>query len=142
LVFVQNLAMENPLCVTLLHVVDVNIAPIRPGVYDELCAEAEAALRKLAALFFGADQAVRVAVRIGKVSDEIVAEAKVCAADMIVLCGPNPRKRFRLFRHSTTRHVLSRGPCPTVVLPNSGKVALHVFRPQRMTPETHERCAA
>lgn len=142
LVFVQNLATESPLCVMLLHVVDVNIAPVRPGIYDELCTEAEAALRRLAKLFFGTDQAARVVVRIGKVSDEIVAEAEAGAADMIVLCGPKSRKRFRFFRHCTTRHVLRRAPCPTVVLPNSEKVALHVFQPQRMTPATHELRAA
>jgi nucleotide-binding universal stress UspA family protein len=129
--FVQNLAMENPLCVTLLHVVDVNIAPILPGIYDELYAEAEAALRKLAKLFFEADQAARVVVRIGKVSEEIVAEAKAASADMIVLGGSKIPKRFRLVRGRITRHVLRSAPCPTVVLPNSRKVVPRVFGPQR-----------
>lgn len=132
LVYVQNMAMENALCVTLLHVVDLNIAPVQPGVYDRLCAEAEAALRKLAGLFFGTDQAVRVKVRVGKVADEIVAEA-ANSADLIVLCGPKSPKRFRLFRRSTTRRVLSSAPCPTVVLPRPAKAAPHVFRPQYTT---------
>jgi nucleotide-binding universal stress UspA family protein len=122
LVFVQNLARENPLSVTLLHVVDVNIVPIRPGIYDELCAEADAALRRLAKLFFGPDQAARVVVRIGNVPDEIVAEAKAGSADMIVLCGPHSPKRFGLFRRRTIRNVLNRAPCPTIVLPDSRKV--------------------
>lgn len=130
LVYVQNMAMENALCVTLLHVVDLNIAPIQPGIYDQLCAEDEAALRKLAGLFFGTDQAVRVKVRVGKVADEIVAEAAANSADLIVLCGPKSPKRFRLFRRSTTRRVLNAAPCPTVVLPRPAQGVPHVFRPQ------------
>ena len=140
--FVQNLASEKPLCVTLLHVVDVNIAPIRPGIYDELCAEAEAGLRRLAKLFFGAGQAARVAVRMGKVSDEIVAEAKAASADMIVLCGSKSPKRFRLFRGRTTRRVLGSAPCPTVVLPDSRKIVPHVVQPHGTSTESRDRIAA
>jgi nucleotide-binding universal stress UspA family protein len=138
--YVQDLAMETPLCVTLLHVVDVNIAPIRPDIYAELCAEAESALRKLVKLFFGTDQAARVAVRIGKVSDEILAEAKEGSADLIVLSGPKSPKRFSLFRGRTTRRVLKSAPCPAVVLPNSEKVAPYVFRPQYITAARHDPC--
>jgi universal stress protein A len=130
LVYVQRMAQENPLCVTLLHVVDLNIAPAMPSVYDQLCAEGEAALRKLAKLFFGADQAVRVIVRVGKAAEEIVAEAKAGVADMIILSAPKTSKQFRPFHHSTTRHVLGRAPCPTVVLPRPDKVTPHVYRPQ------------
>jgi nucleotide-binding universal stress UspA family protein len=121
LVYVQNLAMESPLFVTLLHVVDVNVSPIRPGLYDELCAEAAAGLRKLAKLFFGAEQAVRVVVRTGNVSDEIVGEAKAAAADLIVLCARKAPRRLRIFGRRITRQVLNRAPCPTIVLPASRK---------------------
>jgi nucleotide-binding universal stress UspA family protein len=133
LVFVQQMAMENPLCVTLLHVVDLNIGPVQPGIYDQLCVEGEAALRKLAKLFFGTEQAVRVAIRIGQPANEIVAEAKAGAADMIVLCGPKSPKWFRLFRRGTTQHVLASAPCPTVVLPHSGKIAPQAVGPQPRT---------
>jgi nucleotide-binding universal stress UspA family protein len=140
--FVQDLAMEKPLCVTLLHVVSANIAPIRPAVYDELCAEAEAALRRLAGLFFGNDHATRVVVRTGKVPDEIIAEAAAGAADLIVLCGQKSPKRLSLFRGRTTRRVLSSAPCPTVILPKPEKVTPYVFRPQCVTPSRPDACAA
>lgn len=140
--FVQNLAMESPLSVTLLHVVDVNIALVRPSVYDELCAEAEAALRKLAKLFFGTAKAARVAVRVGNVSDEIVAEAKAGSADMIVLCGPTSRKRFSLFRSRTTRRVLSGAPCATVVLPAPKKAAPFVFQAVPEAEAIYEPCVS
>ena len=76
------------LSVTLLHVVDVNIALVRPSVYDELCAEAEAALRKLAKLFFGTAKPPASRFASATFRDDIVAEAKAGSADMIVL-GPN-----------------------------------------------------
>jgi nucleotide-binding universal stress UspA family protein len=140
LVFVQNMAMETPLCVTLLHVVDLNIAPAQQTVYDQLCAEGEAALRKLARLFFGADQAVRVTVRVGKPAAEIVAEARAASADMIVLCGPKSAKGLRLFRRGTTQEVVHSAPCPTVVLPHPGKGAPQSLAPQ-YRPVSEEVCA-
>jgi nucleotide-binding universal stress UspA family protein len=140
--FVQALAMENPLSVTLLHVVDANIAPIRPDIYDELCAEAEAALRRLAGLFFGNEHATRIVVRIGKVPDEIAAEATAGAADLIVLCGQKSPKRFSLCRGRTTRRILRRAPCPTVVLPKSEKVNPYVYRPTCVTLPRTDVCAA
>jgi len=140
--FVQALAMENPLSVTLLHVVDANIAPIRPGIYDELCAEAEAALRRLARVFFGDDQATRVVIRIGKVADEIVAEARACSADLLVLGGQNSPNRFSLFRGRTTRRILKSAPCPAVVLPKAEKVNPSVFRPQCVGAPRSDECAA
>jgi nucleotide-binding universal stress UspA family protein len=130
LLYVREMAMDHPVSVTLLHVVDVNIAPIQPGVYEELRAEAEAAMRKLAKLFLGSDQAARVVVRLGNVSDQIVAESKEEPADMIVLCGPKSQPRFRLFRQSTTRYVLTHAPCPSVVLPRPNNVVNEVFGPQ------------
>jgi nucleotide-binding universal stress UspA family protein len=120
LVFVQQLAAESPVSVTLLHVIDLNIFPPQPAVTAELCAESQAALRKLAKLFFGAEQAARIIVRDGRPADEIVAEAKATEADLIVMCGPKSR-RLRLLRRGTTQRVLSSATCPTLVLPHPGK---------------------
>jgi len=135
LVFAQQLALERPLLITLLHVVDLNIAPAL-RVYSQLCAESEAALRKLAKLFFGSDQAVRVVVRVGRTADEILAEAEAAAADMIVLSHPVCSKGLRLFRGATTRAVLRRASCPTVVLPHPEKDAPQCLRlRQRVSSE-------
>jgi nucleotide-binding universal stress UspA family protein len=120
LVAVQKMATESPVSVTLLHVIDLNIFPPQPEVNDQLCAESQAALRKLARLFFGAEQAARIIVRIGNPAEEIVAEARQQAADLIVMCGPKPT-RTRLLRRGTTQHVLRSAACPTLVLPHPRK---------------------
>jgi nucleotide-binding universal stress UspA family protein len=120
LVAAQQMAAESPLCITLLHVIDLNIFPPQPAVNDQLCAESQAALRKLAKLFFGAKQVVRTIVRLGQPADEIIAEAKTAGADLIVMCGPKPR-RLRLLRRGTTQRVLRRACCPTLVLPHPVK---------------------
>jgi nucleotide-binding universal stress UspA family protein len=120
LVFVQRMAVESPISITLLHVMDLNIFPAQPALNDQLCAESHAALRKLAKLFFGAEQVARVIVRDGTPADEIVAEAKAADADLIVMCGPKSG-RLRLLRRGTTQRVLSSASCPTLVLPHPGK---------------------
>ena len=123
LVFAQQMALENPLTITLLHVVDLNIAPTISDVDAQLYAESRAALGRLAKLFFGSEQAARIVVRFGKPVDEIVVEAKNEGADMIVLCGPKPAKGLQFFRKRTIQRLLSRVPCPAIVLPHRGKSA-------------------
>ena len=135
LVFVQQLAAQTPVCVTLLHVIDLNIFPPQPTVNDQLCAESQAALRKLAKLFFGVEQSTRIIVRDGQPADEIVAEAKADGADLIVMCGPKSG-RLRLLRRGTTQRVLSSASCPTLVLPHPGKPSLG--RPAGMELSTPE----
>ncbi len=120
LVFVRQMAGETPVRVTLLHVVELNIFPLQPTVLDQLCAESEAALRKLARLFFGAEQAARIVVRTGRAASEIIAEAKASDADLIVMCGPKPG-RPHLLRRRTTQQVVNSAACPTLVLPRSAK---------------------
>jgi universal stress protein A len=122
LVAAQEMAAETPVRVTLLHVVDLNILPLQPAVYEQLCAESQAALRKLANLFFGSEQAVRTVVRVGQAADEIIAEAKADEADLIVMCGPKAG-RMRFLRRGTTQRVLRCASCPTLVIPHPGKPA-------------------
>jgi nucleotide-binding universal stress UspA family protein len=117
LVFTRQMAAESPVSVTLLHVIDLNIFPAQPAVHDQLCAESQAALRKLAKLFFGAEQAARTIVRAGNPAREIVAEAKAAEADLIVMCGPKKSRRMRFLRRGTTQGVLRAACCPTLVLP-------------------------
>lgn len=124
LVFARNLASDSPVCVTLLYVVNLNVALGR-RIYDELCAESELALRKLAWLFFGTDRAVRVVVREGKPHEEIVAEAKAESTDLIILSRPKRHFWNRLFRASTTQRIIDSSPCPAVVLPRGRKSIPH-----------------
>jgi len=125
LVAMQQIAAGTPVCITLLHVMDLNIFPAQPRVNEQLCAESQAALRKLAGLFFGAEQAVRTIVRQGHPADEIIAEAKLMEADLIVMCGPKAG-RIRLLRRGTTQRVLRCASCPTLVLPHPGKPTVGV----------------
>jgi nucleotide-binding universal stress UspA family protein len=129
LVLAQQLALDDLVSVTLLHVVDLNIALDPPDVYAQLCAESQAALRKLARLFFGANRETRVVVRVGKPADQIVAEAKEASADLIVLCGPKPTKTPRLFRLGTVEEVLKCATCPSMVLPHAWKEAPKASKP-------------
>jgi len=131
LIFAQQMALETPLAITLLHVVDLNIAltvSTVSGIYAQLYAESEAALGKLAKLFFGSEQAARIVVRFGKTVEEIVAEAKNEGADMIVLCGPKPAKGLQLFRKGTIHRLLRRVPCPAIVLPQREKSSRAISR--------------
>ena len=136
LVAVQKMAAESPVRVTLLHVVDLNIFPPQPAVNEQLCAESQAALRRLAKLFFGVEQAARISVRVGRPAQEIIAEAKESEADVIVMCGPKSG-RMRLLRRGTTQRVLSSASCPSLVLPHPGKpVCQEPARTQRSVPAT------
>jgi nucleotide-binding universal stress UspA family protein len=123
LVFARNMAADFPVCVTLLYVLNLNIVPPSRQIYDELCAESEAALRKLARFFFGTDRAARVVVRVGAPHEEIVAEAKAESADLIILSGPE-RRTWKQFLHpGTTQKIIDASPCPAVVLPRNRKMA-------------------
>jgi nucleotide-binding universal stress UspA family protein len=123
LVYARNMAADAPICVTLLYVLNLNIVPPGRQIYDELCAESEAALRKLARFFFGADGAARVVVRVGAPHEEIIAEAKERPADLIILSGPDHRTWKQLLRPGTTQKIIEASPCPAVVLPRHRKAA-------------------
>ncbi len=135
MVSVQEMAAESPVLITLLHVIDLNLFPPQPLVDDQLVAESKAALRRLARLFFGAEQEVRVVVRPGRPADEIIAEAKASDADLIVMCGPRSR-RLRFWRRGTAQRVLRSGAFPTLVLPQPVKTA----RREPARPRWHWPC--
>jgi nucleotide-binding universal stress UspA family protein len=117
------MAADSPVCVTLLYVLNLNIVPPVRQVYDELCAESEAALKKLARFFFGNDLAARVVVRAGAPHEEIVAEAKAESSDLIILTGPERRAWKHLLGLGTTQKIIDASPCPAVVLPRRRKMA-------------------
>jgi nucleotide-binding universal stress UspA family protein len=117
LVCVQNLAAASPVRVTLLHVIELNIvAPTE--LYDQLRAESAAALRKLARLFFGSEQAVQISVCNGRPAEQIIAQAQTAMPDLIVMSGPKRRRGPRFWKRGTTQQVVNSAPCPTLVLPH------------------------
>jgi nucleotide-binding universal stress UspA family protein len=125
LMFARNLAAERPICITLLYVLNLNIGLPAAQIYAELHIESEKALRKLARLFFGSDEAVRIVVREGRPHEEIVAEARSTAADLVVLAGPARHNWTEFLRLGTTQKVIDAAPCPTVVLPRHEKIEHH-----------------
>jgi nucleotide-binding universal stress UspA family protein len=121
LIFARNMAADLPVSVTLLYVLNLNIVVPGRQVYDELCAESEVALRKLARFFFGEERAAHVVVRVGAPHEEIVAEAKAESADLIILSAPERRSWKKLLRPGTTQKIIDGSPCPALVLPRSRK---------------------
>jgi hypothetical protein len=57
LLYLQQAAPESPFCATLLYVVELNIATPDNHLYQEICAESEAALHNLAVAFLGHENA-------------------------------------------------------------------------------------
>jgi nucleotide-binding universal stress UspA family protein len=117
LTFVQGLGAQAPICATLLHVVSLNVAIVERRVYQELCSEAQAALLKLARLFFGDEQETRVSVRIGRPHEQIIEEARSSGSELIILCGGKPDSWARLLALGTAERVVRSAPCPTLILP-------------------------
>jgi nucleotide-binding universal stress UspA family protein len=138
LAYARSLAVDTPVSVTLLYVLNLNIVP--PGgchVLEDLCAEAENALRKLARLFFGTDRAVRIVIRIGSPHQEIAAQAKAGGDELIVMAAPQRRSWRRFFRLGTAQRIIDTAPCPVVVLPsraNSGKMKRPVAAEAEVPP--------
>lgn len=121
LVFAREMAAERPICVTLLYVLNLNIATPTQKIYDELNAESEAGLRALARFFFGSDQSVRVVVRFGTPEAEIATEAQAQGADLIILPAAARRKWNRFWRRGTAQKIVDAAPCPTLILPRQAR---------------------
>jgi nucleotide-binding universal stress UspA family protein len=139
--FAQGLANEVPVHVTLLNVVNLNVARLERRIYKEVCAESEAALRKLAKHFFGNNPSVRVNVRAGKPHEEIIAEAGAELSELIVMASPKPSRWKRFFGLGTVERVVRNAPCPTLVLPRVWKITPEQYR-QAMRPRSDARSNA
>lgn len=142
LLYLQHAAPEAPFCATLLYVVELNIATPDSRLYQEICAESQAALRKLSLHFLGHQDAARVSVRIGRADEEILAEARSSRAELIILSGSKPRGWRHLFRSRTVERVVHAAPCPALVLPRSWKIAPAAFRPPPHPQESAPACAS
>jgi nucleotide-binding universal stress UspA family protein len=131
--FVRGLGDEVPIHVTLLNVVNLNVVMVEPRIYDEICAESEADLKRLAKLFFGDSPSVRISVRVGRPHEEIVAEANAELSELIVMASPQPLRWKKFLGLGTVERVVRSAPCPTLVLPRIWKVAPEQYR-QVMRP--------
>ena len=82
---VNALACSAGVTVILLHVVDLNIAPLDNRVHDELAREAHSHLDRLARQYLHQDVSALIRVRTGDPATEILAEAKGRNVDLIIL---------------------------------------------------------
>jgi len=126
--FAHGLANEVPIHVTLLNVVNLNVVQLESRVYDEVCAENEAALKKLTKHFFRESPAVRVNVRVGRPHQEIAAEAEAELSELIIMASPKPSRWKRFLGLGTIERVVRNTPCPTLVLPRVWKITPEQFR--------------
>ena len=128
LLFAQGLANEVPIHLTLLNVVNLNVARLESRIYNEVCAESEAALKKLAKLFFGDSPSVRINVRVGRPHEEILAEADAELSELIIMASPEPSRWKRFLGLGTVERVVRNAPCPTLVLPRIWKITPEQYR--------------
>jgi nucleotide-binding universal stress UspA family protein len=126
--FAQGLADTVPIHVTLLNVVNLNVVRLESRIYNEVCAESEAALKKLAKLFFGDSPSVRINVRVGQPHEEIVAEADAESSELIIMASPKPSRWKRFLDLGTVERVVRNARCPTLVLPRVWKIAPEQYR--------------
>jgi nucleotide-binding universal stress UspA family protein len=139
--FAQGLADEVPIHVSLLNVVNLNVVRLERRIYNEVCAENEAALKKLAKHFFGDSPSVRINVRVGRSHEEIIAEAGAELSELIIMAGPKPSRWKRLLGLGTVERVVRSAPCPTLVLPRVWKITPEQYR-QAMRPRSDARSNA
>jgi nucleotide-binding universal stress UspA family protein len=139
--FAQGLADEVPIHVTLLNVVNLNVVRLERRIYNEACAESEAALKKLAKHFFGDSPSVRVNVRVGRPHEEIIAEAGAELSELIIMASPKPARWKRLLGLGTVERVVRSAPCLTLVLPRIWKITPEQYR-QAMRPRSDARSNA
>jgi nucleotide-binding universal stress UspA family protein len=128
LLFAQGLANEVPIHLTLLNVVNLNVARLESRIYNEVCAESEAALKKLAKLFFGDSPSVRINVRVGRPHEEILAEADAELSELIIMASPKPACWKRILSLGTVERVVRNARCPTLVLPRIWKITPEQYR--------------
>ena len=139
--FALGLAGEVPIRVTLLNVVNLNVVRLENRIYGEVRTENEAALKKLAKHFFGDSPSVNINVRVGRVHEEIIAEAAADLSEPIIMASPKPSSWKRFFGLGTVERVVRNAPCPTLVLPRVCKITPEQYR-QAMRPQNDTRSNA
>ena len=139
--FAQGLADEVPIHVSLLNVVNLNVVKLECRIYNEVWAESEAGLKKLAKHFFGNSPFVRINVRVGRPHEEILAEADAELSELIIMASPKPSRWKRFLGLGTVERVVRNARCPTLVLPRIWKITPEQYR-QAMRPRSDARSNA
>lgn len=119
--YAAALATEFGATVTLLHVVQLNIAGEERGVprtqfLGELGHAAERRLRSLARSVFKSRIACDVEVRSGSPIEEILGAAGDCNADLILMSRHSKRWLLELLRPSVAERVQRAAACPVLVV--------------------------
>jgi nucleotide-binding universal stress UspA family protein len=136
--FAQGLAAAVPIHATLLNVVNLNVVKLEYRIFNEVLAESEAGLKKLAKHFFGNSPFVRINVRMGRPHEEIVAEAEAELSELIIMASPEPSRWKRFFGLGTVERVVRNARCPTLVLPRTWKITPEQYR-RAMRPWSNVR---
>jgi nucleotide-binding universal stress UspA family protein len=131
LALLRNLAATPGSKITLLHVVQLNIAGEERGIararlLEDLRYAAELELRMLAALV-GNDVETEVTVSAGRPADIIVKTAKQIQADTIVMCVHPHRRWLKWLHRETALNVARKAACDVVLVPATGAAD---FRPR------------
>jgi len=120
---------RSPIHLTLLNVVNLNVARLESRVYNEVCAESEAALKKLAKLFFGEQPSVRINVRVGRPHEEILAEGR---RGIVPNSSSWPVRSLRVgsgfSAWARSSGWFATRACPTLVLPRIWKITPEQYR--------------
>jgi len=95
-IFLNELASAPDTTITLLNVLNLNIVAPDNRVYDEALAETEARLRLVAREWLPSAGTTHVRVRLGKPTDEILAEAKENRAELLIVPNYGPSLWSRL----------------------------------------------
>jgi nucleotide-binding universal stress UspA family protein len=142
--YAARLAKEENISVCLLHVVDFGPFDAAMTEYPffhsraHLIGRAERHLRMLAHQELPTDLPVRIVVRPGKPSREIVKAAQGICADLIILSAPKQTLLTRLFSGHSTRWIESHAPCSVFILrkPNYGPCHCSEAESRRSTAAT------
>jgi universal stress protein A len=119
--YAAALAREFHATVTLLHIVQLNVAGEERGVprtqfLNELRKTGERQLRQLVDTIWAPEIAREVIVRAGRPHEEIVNVARETDAELIIMASHGNTGLLRLLRPRTAERVVRNAPCPVLVL--------------------------
>ena len=123
---VNQVAEKSHATVTLLRVITLNVTAVENRVYDELSREAQWYLQQLARQYLAPGITGLTRVRLGKVTEQIIAQARAEPSDLIILPVHRPKRKGleRGPRSSATVSSLARtlvrnAPCDVMSVPVS-----------------------
>lgn len=119
--YAAALARDFHAAMTLLHVVQLNVAGEERGVprtqfLNDMCEMGGQKLQELADTIWGPEITSEVVVRIGRPHEEIVNAARETDADLIIMATHGNTGLLGLLRLHTAERVVRNAPCPVLVL--------------------------